>query len=312
MSWRRVAAKGDVPSARCHSAMVAVGTKIFLFGGQDKIKKFDDFYEFDTTSNTWKKIETAIKPPRSLGHAMTVLNGEIYLFGGSDKVNSYSHLFKFDPAKSEWCSVEQKNFVPTPRAYHTMNAYKGKLIVFGGEGQNQQFNDLYEFDLSSSSWKRLSDSVDSDTEPPPRKRHSAAVFNDKLVVFGGFQSQGDSYRGDNYDDLYSFDFTSNSWTKHQNKGPTPCPRAGHSSDIVGSKMFTFGGSSSSRAEMNELHYLDLSDFTWLKTRGRGKIPDERYGHSTAIVGKNLFLFGGSTGQNSFSDELFSLGTASVY
>lgn len=43
-------ATGDVPSPRYAHAAVAAGTKLFVFGGTDGARHFDDIYVLDTGS----------------------------------------------------------------------------------------------------------------------------------------------------------------------------------------------------------------------------------------------------------------------
>jgi len=83
--WIRLDRGGQVPEKRSGHSMVAVGTKVYLFGGSDRVN-LNDVYELETDVKTpvWVKTETqGVKPYPRRFHGMTVVNNtKIWLFGG--------------------------------------------------------------------------------------------------------------------------------------------------------------------------------------------------------------------------------------
>ena len=64
MTWYEPETKGKKPCARSGHHMIAVGNKIYIFGGglwNDKnktwIEKYNDMHVFDVTTNEWREIE---------------------------------------------------------------------------------------------------------------------------------------------------------------------------------------------------------------------------------------------------------------
>lgn len=66
--WSRVEAKGPPPEARSFHAMVAVGSKLFVFGGCGKSGRLNDLHVFDTESQKWLQMPSSpdIKVSRCL------------------------------------------------------------------------------------------------------------------------------------------------------------------------------------------------------------------------------------------------------
>lgn len=61
---------------------------MYLFGGYDSKKKihFDDLYEFNPLSNTWKEIDptnSSQKPFARRRHCSIKSENRIYIFGGT-------------------------------------------------------------------------------------------------------------------------------------------------------------------------------------------------------------------------------------
>lgn len=47
------------------------------------------------------------------------------------------------------------------------------------------------------------------------------------------------------------------WTKLQPKGAAPVARGGHTTTLIGSKLWVFGGETNDRRLLNDVHTLDL-------------------------------------------------------
>ncbi len=47
-SWNRLEVSGKIPPPRHSHSLIAVGTKIYLFGGHDGSTWLNDLYAFDT------------------------------------------------------------------------------------------------------------------------------------------------------------------------------------------------------------------------------------------------------------------------
>ena len=92
-------------------------------------------------------------------------------------------------------------------------------------------------------------------KPSPRDKHSAVVWQNKIIIFGGFgpateadndsDDEGDAIKFTWFNDTFIFDTITNSWDAPNittNDGPVS--RAAHSATIYNNKMIVFGGKDS--------------------------------------------------------------------
>jgi N-acetylneuraminic acid mutarotase len=111
--------------------------------------------------------------------------------------------------------------------------------------------DLYEYDLATRAWKE----VTMANEGPRRTEHTAAVYNDSMVVFGG-------YSGTGYDNtVLLYDFNTMLWQQLATQGEAPSARSAHTAVVVGNSMYIFGGWNGTQC-MNDLHELNFETKTW--------------------------------------------------
>mmetsp|Transcript_2846 Transcript_2846/g.2670 ORF Transcript_2846/g.2670 Transcript_2846/m.2670 type:complete len:99 (+) Transcript_2846:593-889(+) len=73
--------------------------------------------------------------------------------------------------------------------------------------------------------------------PTHRDEHTALIYENSMVIFGGFD-----LNGDRVNDIYRYFFKENKWEKIMVMGgDLPTPRAGHSAVMVGDVMIIFAG-----------------------------------------------------------------------
>ena len=75
------------------------------------------------------------------------------------------------------------------------------------EFTNRSFysNDLYAFNLTTEKWTQIvstSSLSEQTSSPSGRRSHSAIVYKDKIIIFGGFKQ---SDNPTHFNDLYEFD-----------------------------------------------------------------------------------------------------------
>jgi len=134
------------------------------------------------------------------------------------------------------------------------------LFIYGGEGIKTENHALLILNLEKWEWSYPSPGGAG--APEPRKGHSAAIFKNRLLIFGGWGTRAFEY----FDDMWILDLDSLQWFKAKKKGPVPAPRAGHASVVFKDKLFVWGGWGSGSHPWNEIHYMDVDDFTWLKKK----------------------------------------------
>lgn len=108
-AWTRMA---DMPTARDHLRMEAVGGKLYAISGRRDDLRFNlDVVEgYDIATDTWS-ARAPIPVPRG-GFGSTVHHGRIYTFGGEHVWKCYDRAERYDPETDAW---ETLSPMPEPR-----------------------------------------------------------------------------------------------------------------------------------------------------------------------------------------------------
>ena len=78
-----------------------------------------------------------------------------------------------------------------------------------------------------------------------------------LYMFGGLTNDNHTLN-----DMWLFDLTEKTWTKVDQRGTIPKPRAGHSMNLYEGRIFMFGGLIEVTQESSELFLFDIESHTW--------------------------------------------------
>lgn len=184
------------------------------------------------------------------------------------------------------------------------------MFVFGGcTSSSSTFNDLWTLDLSTRTWARP---VAMGTYPSPKACSSLAVYQDCLLLFGGWTHPSlyplhQSWKL--FNELHIFHVSEKRWTQITADPDLvtsvwPPPTAGHSVTIHRDKMVVFGGLQKQRdvgffQSSNDIWVFSVPTKTWSLQAIRGENrPSGRYGQSQIWVDETHFLvLGGCVGAN---------------
>ncbi|RAL62131.1 hypothetical protein DID88_002617 [Monilinia fructigena] len=147
--------------------------------------------------------------------------------------------------------------------------------------------------------------------PGPRVGHASLLVGNAFIVYGGDTNMEDSDVLD--ETLYLLNTSTRQWSRAVPAGPRPAGRYGHSLNILGSKIYVFGGQVEGYF-MNDLVAFDLNQLQIPTNRWEmliknsdvggppvGQIPPARTNHSVVTFNEKLFLFGGTNGLQWFND-----------
>ncbi|EFJ27230.1 hypothetical protein SELMODRAFT_412211 [Selaginella moellendorffii] len=98
---------------------MAVGSKLYVFGGIDGTSMLDGLFVLDNATNTWGKPDVFgdVPAPRE-GHSVSLIGDNLFVFGG------YTFV---------WKKISTIGVSPIPRDSHTCSSYKNCFVVTGGE-----------------------------------------------------------------------------------------------------------------------------------------------------------------------------------
>lgn len=95
-----------------------------------------------------------------------------------------------------------------------------------------------------------------------------------------------------FNDVWSFDLRTNTWTQLDYVGFTPTPREGHAAALVNDVMYIFGGRSEEGIDLGDLIAFRISIRRWYSFHNMGPAPSPRSGHSMTTSGKQIVVLGG--------------------
>jgi len=143
--------------------------------------------------------------------------------------------------------------------------------------------------------------------PRPRFGHSAILYQNSMIVFGG----EDNDTGETLNDVHLLDLNSWTWKKPQVWGEIPTSRSFHTAVLAQDQMLVWGGyivAKDSGYIFNDVavHLLDLNTWQWSQITPSGTPPTPRSHHSAALVQDKLFIDGGSFDIYAALDDLHLL------
>jgi len=82
--WENISAPGTKPVCRSRMKMLEWNGELYTFGGWDKQQHFNDFFVFDTRTQTWSSVNMIHNDDyHKIGqHSMCIYNGTCYIFAG--------------------------------------------------------------------------------------------------------------------------------------------------------------------------------------------------------------------------------------
>ncbi|KAJ8461875.1 hypothetical protein ONZ51_g11264 [Trametes cubensis] len=245
------------------------------------------------------------------GHALPVnanASGELFLFGGLARETVKNDVYSISVPDLTATLLHTRGDIPSPRVGHASALVAKVLIIWGGDTRTRQSrpggkqdNDLYMLNLISREWTCV---AVYGPAPVGRYGHAMTVVGSKIYMFGG------QVDGVFFNDLWSFDLHS------LRKKPTwrlvepverylrPPKRTSHTWITYENRIILFGGADCDR------HYSDTWEFdttakTWSELNCTGIIPSPREGHSAAIVGHIMYIFGGRGSDGRDLGDLFA-------
>ncbi|KAI3990435.1 hypothetical protein MKX01_021370 [Papaver californicum] len=120
--WVKLEQNGTTPGARSSHAVVVVGQKAYVFGGEytSRVPVDDHVHVFNIPSLTWSKADaTGDIPPPRVGVTMAAVGGAIY-------------FYSFDTCTNKGTLLSLGDVGPPNRSYHSTSSDDHRVYVFGG------------------------------------------------------------------------------------------------------------------------------------------------------------------------------------
>ncbi|XP_003418188.1 kelch domain-containing protein 4 isoform X1 [Loxodonta africana] len=261
-------------------------------------------------------VETLCPPPSPRLNASFSAHpekDELILFGGEyfngKKTFLYNELYTYNIRKGTWTKVEIPNPPPRRCAHQAVVVPQGggQLWVFGGEfaspdgEQFYHYKDLWVLHLATKTWEQ----VRSAGGPSGRSGHRMVAWKRQLILFGGFHESTRDYIY--YNDVYTFNLDTFTWTRLSPSGMGPTPRSGCQMSVTAQGgIIMYGGYSKQRVKKDvdkgtlhsDMFLLKSEDgkegkWAWTRMHPSGAKPTPRSGFSVAMAPNHqTVLFGG--------------------
>ncbi|KAF2075942.1 hypothetical protein CYY_002745 [Polysphondylium violaceum] len=145
--------------------------------------------------------------------------------------------------------------------------------------------------------------------PSKRFKHTATCFGKKVLFIGGQET--DTKR---FNEIIYYDTETQTFSKPSVKGDRVPNFSRHSASLVHDKIYIFGGFDGHGTNFDLATY-NTSNRYWTnipKEAIKGSLPHSRTNHASAVVGKNVYIFGGNNndenGRYQVLDDLHVLNT----
>lgn len=180
--WSALAVTGTLPAARYSAGLVAIGGKLYMYGGQVNGGVTADLWVFDPATAKWATL--AGNSPGRSQFVCGVIAGEFYVARGSQS-GSTARLAKYNPQTNTWTALLDYPFATT--LFMTGACVAGQLYTFGGlQSSVGNVNDFSCYDPTESKWVALP----SGPAGSGMQFAAACELGGKLYVYGGGDVNG--------------------------------------------------------------------------------------------------------------------------
>lgn len=131
-------ATGEIPVARGGQSVTLVGSKLIMFGGEDKQRRLlNDVNVLDLETMIWHVAETKHTPAPRFDHTSAVhVDRYLLIYGGCSHSTFFNDLHVLDLGTLEWSQPQIQGSSVSPRAGHAGVSVDEKLFIVGG-GDNK-------------------------------------------------------------------------------------------------------------------------------------------------------------------------------
>ncbi|CEL92681.1 unnamed protein product [Vitrella brassicaformis CCMP3155] len=161
------------------------GQHVLAIGGQGEKSVLKSVELYNPAANTWRALPPMSEPRHSCSTA--VIGQRVYVFGGRDEAGNHGKVHKScemlelpaTPGAGGVKPWRQLRPMKQARSGATAVAFKGRVFVIGGTTGVKPLQSVEIYDPKANTWQ---------TGPPlnsARAWHSAFVWRDQIVVFGG-------------------------------------------------------------------------------------------------------------------------------
>ncbi|XP_053997086.1 leucine-zipper-like transcriptional regulator 1 [Hylaeus anthracinus] len=259
-----------------------------------------DFGPFETV-HRWQRMPEfdEFVGARRSKHTVVAYKDAIYVFGGDDGKRMLNDLLRFNVKEKYWGPALAAGAPPAPRYHHSAVVHDSSMFVFGGytgdihsNSNLTNKNDLFEYQFQTCQWTEWKF---IDKKPVARSAHGAAVYDNKLWIFAGYDGNA------RLNDMWTISLLPGEprvWEEVVQSGDCPPTCCNFPVAVARESMFVFSGQSGAKIT-NSLFQFHFRERRWTRIsterilRGAPPPPARRYGHTMVSFDRHLYVFGGA-------------------
>ncbi|GMN44040.1 hypothetical protein TIFTF001_013235 [Ficus carica] len=145
MTWTSPEVNGDIPVPRDSHSAVAIGNKLFVYGGDCGDRYNGDVDMLDINTLTWSRLSVqGSSPGVRAGHAT------VYVIGGVGDKHYYNDVWILDLSTCSWTQLDIRGQQPQGRFSHTAIVMDLDIAIYGGCGEDERpLNELLVLQLGA-------------------------------------------------------------------------------------------------------------------------------------------------------------------
>jgi uncharacterized protein (TIGR03437 family) len=275
-----------MPMAREGAFTGAIGTKIYVTGGNNSSAVLNVNEVYDTASGTWGAA-APMPTARSLG-ASAVVNNILYAIGGANNSSAVNTVEAYDPSTNSWTTK-----APMPIANDSMYAAVANNLIYvigGCCSSGQRLATVMSYNPATNTWSMLAPLKTG-------KSQSALAFLNSTIISAGGLLTNSSATTDNE----GYNFASNTWS-----ALPALPNARHAGcfGTAGNTLNFAGGHGIGNGNaVATMDAYDAGKNAW--TTGLPTMPHAAVNMGSASVGGTLYCFGGSSAGDLFQGSIYN-------
>ncbi|KII68978.1 Kelch domain-containing protein 10 [Thelohanellus kitauei] len=317
-----------VPKSRTNHCMTSCREFLITFGGySDWCKEgYDGFCIYNTLSEVWRQYDKPLpSASSSFDSSICAVGNLVYIFGGAccgSHCRPTNTLISFHLIDNTWKTIfpdtaRHGENTPPLMCGNFLFHHNESLYVIGGMAEHQYLDTIYKFCLKTSTWSLVQQ---NGPKPLFKGRIFGTVFKNQFYCLSGTSIT----KPHEFREIWSFDFSTNAWTKKTTKSKTqkfPGCRIEESLAFSSNCCYLSGGRNRSlKIIYSDIWKLDLETLEWYELDY--SLRTGLYLHCTSVVDDcYLFIFGGygsrSNNHNTFErfivrpPTLYRLGRESI-
>lgn len=203
--------------------------------------------------------------------------------------NNKKKIQTLDVLNLKWTKIDVEELNFSAIQGHSINLFKDEFFIFGGFHHGKFLDTLRCVNAANL---QIEQPCTTGKSPEARAYHNALIHGDRLIIYGGLNEWKV------FNNYYVLNTINMNWLKVETYGELPSPREKCSfNNIMDEFLVLFGGYACSHDfeaeyDYNDVFTMNLSTLFWKKQEMKGNLPESRYGHTTNIYKRKLYLFGG--------------------